>query len=288
MDPAAAYTWRDVDTMVDDGTYGGCADHALLFGALARAVDIPVVWVKTMDADWIREFRSGPREPSTWRGHVFLELYDGQRWVLLDATQLRIYDDYDPRARLLPGDRFAYDKGLDPYELVLSTRWDVWKDQTRAHFASLDLAELPVDGGRALAARDVVFIAGDNPGFDVAAESIHSSGVQVGRSGNTAFAEWMPSVVGRTLLVLSVAGRDVLPEPYLTHYVGTSFGDLAARHDRRWWTDEHLATDGTRIVLAYGATHAALEKALGSLKWESSAVHKPMDRLDHGPGVKVE
>jgi transglutaminase-like putative cysteine protease len=51
-----AYVWRNVDQLLADGTYGGCADHAVAFGSIARAVGIPTVWVKTMDADWIREF----------------------------------------------------------------------------------------------------------------------------------------------------------------------------------------------------------------------------------------
>src|SRR5258708_3655719 len=37
--------WRDVDKMLADGTFGGCADHAVFFGALSRALGIPTVWV---------------------------------------------------------------------------------------------------------------------------------------------------------------------------------------------------------------------------------------------------
>jgi transglutaminase-like putative cysteine protease len=53
-----AYAWRNFNQIVDDGEYGGCADHSIVFGALTRACGIPCVWVKTMDIDWIREFKA--------------------------------------------------------------------------------------------------------------------------------------------------------------------------------------------------------------------------------------
>ena len=40
-DPNCAYEWRDFERIVDDGRYGGCADHSLVFGALTRACGIP-------------------------------------------------------------------------------------------------------------------------------------------------------------------------------------------------------------------------------------------------------
>jgi transglutaminase-like putative cysteine protease len=40
-DPDCAYEWRDFDGILELGKYGGCADHAVVFGALARACGIP-------------------------------------------------------------------------------------------------------------------------------------------------------------------------------------------------------------------------------------------------------
>ena len=101
-DAQCAYEWRDFDGVVDLGKYGGCADHAVVFGALARACGIPCVWVKTMDADWIREFTANRGKCSSWRGHVYLEVHLRGRWMLLDASQLVLYEDYRPGERLLP------------------------------------------------------------------------------------------------------------------------------------------------------------------------------------------
>ena len=153
-DANAAYVYRDFDQACDAKLYGGCADYAVVFTALSRACGIPTVFVKTMDADWIREFRAGGK-PSSWRGHVFLEVFVDGKWKLLEPGEPRIYEDYDPKTRrLLPGERWAYDKGADPKEIVLSLDWERWKIQTAAHFKDFDLAQLPPgvgDRGRAIA-----------------------------------------------------------------------------------------------------------------------------------------
>jgi hypothetical protein len=138
--------WRTFDQMLIDGFYGGCAQYSVVFGALSRACGIPTVWVKTLDADWIREFRTRGTE-GNWNGHVFLEIFIHDRWMLLDDTQLVLYENYDPKMRILPGSRYAYDKGGDPYELILSARWEIWKKQTRAYFSDFDLSKLPVGKG---------------------------------------------------------------------------------------------------------------------------------------------
>ncbi|MGO9108668.1 MAG: transglutaminase-like domain-containing protein [Thermoguttaceae bacterium] len=142
--------WRDFDGLLRGGNYGGCADYSVVFGALARACGIPTVWVKTLDADWIREFRTRGKE-GNWSGHVFLEIFLHDRWVLLDDTQLVLYEDYDPKMRILPGNRYAYGKGGDPYDLILSNRWELCKAQIRAFCRDFDLSKLPVGKGRDLA-----------------------------------------------------------------------------------------------------------------------------------------
>jgi hypothetical protein len=141
--------WRTFDQMLDDKLQGGCAQYSVLFGSLSRACGISTVWVKTLDADWIRGFRTKGTEGS-WNGHVFLEIYIHDRWMLLDDTQLVLYEDYDTKMRILPGNRYAYDKGGDPYELILSARWELWKKQVRAYFSDFDLSQLPMGKGASL------------------------------------------------------------------------------------------------------------------------------------------
>jgi hypothetical protein len=153
--------WRTFDQMLIDGAYGGCANYSLIFGSLTRACGIPTVWVKALDADWIRGFRTKGTEGS-WNGHVFLEIFIHDRWMLLDDTQLVLYEDYDPKTRILPGNRYAYDKGGDPYDLVLSSRWELWKKQVRANFSNFDLSKLPVGNGTDLL-HNAIAGAGNTP-----------------------------------------------------------------------------------------------------------------------------
>jgi hypothetical protein len=261
LDATAAYHWRDVETVLDEGRYGGCADQALVFGAIARASGIPVVWVKTMDIEWIQAFVMGP-EPDVWSGHVFLEVWTGAEWDLYDVAEARLWDDYNTATREFPGRRYGYDKGVDPYELVLSTRWLEWKEQTRAYFRSFDAQVY-----RDLPHRGAVVVAGDNPGYDQAYARMYWAGYDPSLGGNAAFDEWMPAAVGHTLVVLSLGGRDVLPEPYRSRYVGGSFADRIAqkRPGTPWWVDQHEAEDSTTVWLVYGATAQDLEKAISTL-----------------------
>ena len=46
-----------------------------------------------------------------WSGHVFLEIFIHGRWVLLDDTAMVLYDDYDPKMRILPGESLRLRQG---------------------------------------------------------------------------------------------------------------------------------------------------------------------------------
>jgi hypothetical protein len=210
-DANAAYEYRDFGQACDGKTYGGCADYAVVFTALSRACGIPTVFVKTMDADWIREFRATGTCKS-WRGHVFLEVFVGGRWRLLEPGSLVLYDDYDPATRrVLPGERWAYDKGADPKEIVLSPDWERWKLQTAAHFKDFDLRQLPAgvgDRGRRLV--DPVYVAADSPVWQLITERLSKAQLPV-VSFNTNWDEQLASAKGRDLIVTCVGQRLVLP-----------------------------------------------------------------------------
>jgi len=267
LDPKVAYSWRRVDRIVADGVYGGCADHALLFGALARAAGIPTVWVKTMDESWIREFRRAPkgRSAGTWRGHVFLEVHLGGRWVLLDATQLRLYEDYSTASRHLPGGRYAYDKGTDPYEMVLSTRWAEWKRQTRAYFQGFDLAQIPVAGGRDLSPVSL-YVAADAPVWRWIAERARRQKVRT-FSFNTDYGKHLAAARGKTLVITAVGDAIALPPSLDKAYLPVPRREIA----RRLKTVRHGQMtrglpDGTRVVLLFARDLDAMAEAVQRLK----------------------
>lgn len=145
-DADRAYQWRNFDTVVSERCYGGCADQAIVCGVLLQSAGIPTVWVKTMDVDWIWDFKK-KRSFNSWSGHVFLEIYLDGKWVLLDPGASRIYVDYSPQSRILPGNRFAYHKGNDPKRMVMSLQWEEWKRQSTSFFEDLDESLLCDRGG---------------------------------------------------------------------------------------------------------------------------------------------
>ncbi len=243
-DDKAAYAWRDCGAIVDSKAYGGCADHALLFGALARAAGIPTVWVKTMDADWIREFRAAG-SCTSWRGHVFLEVYLDGRWRLLDAQEPRIYDDYRTDERLLPGGRFAYDKGGDPRALILSTDWERWKVQTARHFARFDLARLPVGGGRPIGK---IHVVANSPAWQMVDGRVRALG-QDCFSFNNGYEKHLLEARGGTLILAGVGPEPVLPAPFRDRYLPISPAEVKARLDAegQGFARKRL-DDGTRLI----------------------------------------
>jgi hypothetical protein len=270
-DAKCAYEWRDFDGILDLGKYGGCADHAVVFGALARACGIPCVWVKTMDADWIREFKANRGKCSSWRGHVFLEVRLRDRWVLLDASQLVLYENYRPGERWLPGNRFAYDKGGDPYALVLSTRWEPWKKVTAAYFHDFDLAKLPLvaQEGRQLGDQDGVFIAADNPVYKWLTKRCTDLGYRVRMSFNGDYGRILPRSRGNYLIVTCVGDRLVMDRGYGDAYLPWSAKEVAALKGK----GDHgvlrrRLEDGTRVYLIYGRDQDAIRQAVETFTLE--------------------
>ncbi len=251
-DSAQAYRWRAFEHILAAGTYGSCADHAVMFGALARAVGIPTVWVKAMDADWIREFTTAGGEPSSWRGHVFLEVFVDGRWMLLDASSLTLYRNYSPGSRLLPGDRVAYDKGADPRALILSTDWERWKLQTRRYFHRFDTSQLPVPPGRALRGVGDVYVVADAPAYTSLTRRYTERGWDVRKSFNTAFDQYLPQAAGSHLVVTVVGEHFVLPERYWPRWTGISALDVRRLlEERAAGMRSSILSDGTRVTVLY-------------------------------------
>jgi hypothetical protein len=199
-DANRAYSWRNFDDAIKDGTYGGCADQGIICGVLLKAAGIPVIWIKTMDVSWIWDFKKG-RKFESWSGHVFLEVYLDGKWMLLDPGTMLIYMDYSPKARILPGNRFAYHKGNDPKEMIMSLQWEQWKVQTSKYFRDLDVSLLPVDseGGTSFLPR--AYVIGNSPYYQAISQTAKDSGFAVAKSFNTNYEENLPLVKGNILLI---------------------------------------------------------------------------------------
>lgn len=212
-----AYQWRNYDTVVREGCYGSCADYAIACGVLLKSAGIPTVWVKTMDVPWIWDLKKG-RPFQTWSGHVYLEIYIDKKWVLLDPGAKKIYVDYSPKARILPGNRFAYHKGNDPEKMIMSLQWEAWKRQTESYFSQLDEGLLPVNTQTAETLGPKCFVIGNSPYYQMMTESARQKGLNVVRSFNTQYDTFLPQATGHTLYIQTEKGVPIIPIAKLEKY----------------------------------------------------------------------
>ena len=271
-DPETPDGWRTVERMVEDGTYGGCADHAVVYGTLLRACGIPTVWVKTMDLSWIERFRSGAFDASrdTWSGHVLLEVHLGGAWRLLDAQGRTLYMRYDPQARLFPDGRFAYDKGGAPWDLVLSIRWEEWKKQTSAYFSEADPSQfIAADERTAPRFGDprpvgkAVYIAGHSPRYRWAEAAARALGARGGATFNTDFDRFLAAARGQILVVTCSRGEPVLPASLCSAWLPEGWEKAVRSPDTEnpGWMERTLA-DGTRVVFVTASGRHAIARAV--------------------------
>lgn len=216
-DPDQAYQWRNFDTIVSAQCYGGCADQAIACGALLQGAGIPTVWIKTMDVDWIWDFKM-KRPFQTWSGHVFLEIYLDGRWVLLDPGAAKVYVDYSTKSRILPGNRFAYHKGIDPKQMIMSLQWEDWKVQTADYFDDLDESLLPVDTKSARDVQQPCFIVANSPYYQLFGAAITKRGFRVAHSFNSGYEKFLPMAKGGLLLIQTQNGIPIVDVATLQHY----------------------------------------------------------------------
>jgi len=168
---------------------------------------------------------------------------------------------------MLPGIRWAYDKGGDPFELVLSSRWEEWKEQTRRHFARFDLSVLPVGPGRPLESSETVYIAANNPAWQRIADRCRALGRPVGTSGNTGFDQWLSRARGKTLIVTAVGGHTVLPTSMQeVYFAGGLEADLASHAREAALIELRKLDDGTLVVLLAAQDEAGLNGLIDRLE----------------------
>ena len=208
-DPDRAYSWRNFDDVIKEKTYGGCADQGIVCGVLLKGAGIPVIWVKTMDVSWIWDFKKG-RKFESWSGHVFLEVYVNGKWMLLDPGAKLIYKDYSPKTRILPGNRFAYHKGNDPKEMIMSLQWEQWKEQTRTYFESLDDSLLPIDSAGGTSLSPQAYVVGNSPYYQFIRALVQKQGITVAKSFNTQYDEFLPQAKGNILLIETHKGVPIV------------------------------------------------------------------------------
>jgi hypothetical protein len=225
-DPNLPYRWRNYDDMVRGKAYGGCADYSILCAVLLKGAGIPTVWVKTMDVAWIWDFKKG-RPFKSWSGHVFLEVYVNGKWSLLNPGERTLYQDYSPKMRILPGNRFAYHKGNDPKAMIVSSQWEEWKEQTVAYFKKLDESLLPVDekGGAMIGKQ--AYIIGNSPYYQALAAAANEAGLRVAASFNCQYETHLPRAQGQTIVIETHKVKPIVPKGVLERYYPGAFAGLS-------------------------------------------------------------
>lgn len=223
-DADRAYSWRNFDDVIKEKTYGGCADQGIVCGVLLKGAGVPTIWVKTMDVSWIWDFKKG-RAFKSWSGHVFLEVYIDDKWVLLDPGGKTIYKEYSPKTRILPGSRFAYHKGNDPQGMTMSLQWEEWKRQTSTYFRKLDESLLPVDPAGGTFFSSQAFVIGNSPYYQTLTDMAIKSGFAVRRSFNCEYDTYLPQAKGHLLLIETHNGVPIVPLDVLDrHFPDASKG----------------------------------------------------------------
>jgi transglutaminase-like putative cysteine protease len=73
-----------VDQLLAERRLGGCHDTALVYAAVAREMGYPALIADTASIPWIEQRQA--HEPSEHVGHVFVEVYLVDKWVLMDPS----------------------------------------------------------------------------------------------------------------------------------------------------------------------------------------------------------
>ena len=127
---------RTAAQLFEEKTLGGCSDFALAKVALFRAVGIPARLVLTANTDWLKKYRLNPLTITT--GHVFIEAYLEDRWLLVDSTYRKLFAGYDLTDENYPRGELFCLRGADYWSLNLRN-----VEQLNSTYAQLAVAMAP-------------------------------------------------------------------------------------------------------------------------------------------------
>ncbi len=255
----ATPVWRSVSEMIRVGTRTGEAEAAIAIGTLARAASIPTVWVKTVGVDWLK----AGADMASLKERTYLELHLDGAWRLLDPVTMRLFDRYDTKARLLPGDRLVFDKGGDPYALVLPNRSALYRAQVAKHFKGFDVRRLPWGVSRDLLAPIKIFIAGTAPVTRYVSATADAMGFLVAETFTAKeFARVWPSVQGRILVVTTSGNAPSIPKAQWGAVLPEGYAQvLKGTKPEKGYLTRTLA-NGTTVIFTAARDYASVEVAI--------------------------
>jgi hypothetical protein len=121
---------RTVDQIFTDQTLTGCHDWGIVLAASLRSFGIPAIYVDTASVSWATE-RSAGNANIPFEGHIFVEAWIQNRWVILNSTTPEAVIEYDYSNSLLgfkvykSNQYYAMFKGLDPIDYGIRGNEDI-------------------------------------------------------------------------------------------------------------------------------------------------------------------
>jgi transglutaminase-like putative cysteine protease len=106
---------RSAHNILKSKQVAGCADCALVFVTLARAMNIPAIFVQTANIMWIKRVQKGIN-PYSVTGHAFAEFYCKGKWLLADPAKGAIVFTHDTDDQILMGTQVVFAKSLGVWE----------------------------------------------------------------------------------------------------------------------------------------------------------------------------
>jgi len=124
--------------LIDQGTFSGCTDFALVFLTLVRAKNIPAIYVETIEKEFLESIANGETIDSPFLGHVFADVYIDGEWQAVDpiggyfttldtsCTSKKSFDGLNGCYIRKQGNEeipyVIYDKGLDFWDLGFNNK----------------------------------------------------------------------------------------------------------------------------------------------------------------------
>lgn len=266
LDPRREATWRGMEDVIKQSRVATDGDRAYAIGALARATGIPTAWVKTVSTAWLLRAKPGDAVGAD-DTRTFLEVFLDQRWQLFDPVTARLYDNYDRSRQILPGGYLAYDKGADPYALVLDNRPAAFRAQLARFVAAFDRRRLPWSTSRDLLAPWRVYVTGQSGPATYAKEAARTLGFSLETAFDSNWDTHLAAARGSILIVTSRDRQPVLPQRFRAAWLPKGWQAAYGEAERggKGWIAHRLA-DGTRVILVtvtkYGPVELAVSEAL--------------------------
>ncbi len=109
---------KTIDEIIKSKIVGGCHDHGLILVSILRKYNIPSIYVDTTGINWALDY---PEKIKYFIGHVFVEIFINNKWILMDSNSGEYIENYDPKNPVIPIKKtienkgfFVMYKGLDP------------------------------------------------------------------------------------------------------------------------------------------------------------------------------